>query len=118
MTAFVALSLFLVPITFVFILLDLVSVSFLGLPEGVHFRSAISGYLMTDHRCDKVYVRRIVLTKLLFERDTLRTSLLKRTSLSRSAYIISFTRSSLFSLGSRYMRFIFKDSVRESCITS
>jgi hypothetical protein len=84
MTAFVALSsLFLVPITFVSIVLDLVSVSFLGLPEGAYFRSAISGYLMAGHRCDEVYVR-----------------------------------SSLLSLGSRYMRITFNDSVREGCIIS
>lgn len=118
MTAFVALCLFLDPITFVFILLDLVSVSFLSLPKGAHFQSAINGYLMAGHRCDEVYVRRIVLTKLLFERDTLRSSLFECTSLGRRAYIINFTRSSLFRLGGRYMRIIFRGSVREGCITS
>ena len=119
MTAFVALSLFLGPIAIVPILLDLVPVSFLGLRKSAHFQSAISGYLMAGHRCDEVYVRRIVLTKFLFERDTLRSSLFERTSLSRRAYIINFARSSLYSLaGGRYMRIIFKDSVREGCITS
>ena len=118
MMAFAALSLFLHPITFVVIFLDIVPVSFLSLPEGIHFQSAFSGYLMASDRCDEVYLGRIILTKFLFERDTLRSSLFERTSLSRKAYIINFTRSSLFRLGSGYMRIIFKDSVRDGCIIS
>jgi hypothetical protein len=110
-TTFASLSLVLHP---VFVLLDLIPVSFLGLPKGTHFVSAISGYLMTGHSCIEIQVGRIVLTKLPFDRDTLGSSLveLSRRVKRQVAYIINSTSSSLFDLGSGYMRIIFKDPVR------
>lgn len=120
---FVALNLVLGPVTSVSVLLDPLPVSFLGLPKCAHFQSAISSHLMAGRSSIEVHIGGIVLTKLLFDRDALRSSLVECTSLGRRvkcqvANIITCTGSSVFDLGSGYMRIILKDSVRKGWRTS